>query len=247
MSQPTATAITPRHYQALCGLALAAMFLLQMQQNILLFFNLMMLALGALAILRFASLSPVLVLVALAGGQLFDQHQQNGFFDPDHLRSYRSLNINNVLFCMATLTYLIGHYRLYGLRFGVLPFDARQGSAAVQARSVETLSAVELASLVIPIPLCALLADFTAVLLRQPWTVVGYLPREKQLLTIGWAVLLALFVAAHGFRYWRRLQMDRATALLLLQDVVWNETRGEQRQLNRWIVWKKLKQWRGDS
>ena len=239
MSQPLP--ITPRHYQALCGLALAAMFLLQMQQEILIFFNLAMLLLGALAIFHFTRVSPIVVFAVMAAGQLFDQHQQNEFFGPDHLGSYRSLDITNILLCVATLTYLIGHYRLHGLRFGVLPYDTRQESVAAQARGETTLSAVELASLMIPIPLCALLADFTVVLLRQPWTVIGYLPREKQLLTVGWAVLLALFVAAHGFRYWRRLQMDRATALLLLQDVVWNETRGEQRRLNRWIAWKKLR------
>jgi hypothetical protein len=30
--------------------------------------------------------------------------------------------------------------------------------------------------------------------------------------------------------------------LLLLQDILWNETRGEQRRLNRWVAWTKLKE-----
>jgi hypothetical protein len=50
MSQPN-PAITSRHYQALGGLALAAMFLLQMQQDIVVFVNLLMLFVGALGLL----------------------------------------------------------------------------------------------------------------------------------------------------------------------------------------------------
>jgi hypothetical protein len=50
-----------------------------------------------------------------------------------------------------------------------------------------------------------------------------------------------MFLAAHAFRYWRRLQMDRTTAILMLQDILWRETRSEQRGINRWIVWRKLR------
>jgi len=50
-----------------------------------------------------------------------------------------------------------------------------------------------------------------------------------------------MFLASHGFRYWRRVQMDRVSALLMLQDILWNETRGEQRRINRWLAWRKLR------
>jgi hypothetical protein len=147
--------------------------------------------------------------------------------------------MTEVLLCAATLTYLIAQYRLDGVRHGVLPVDPRQ-SRAEQGRSPGTLSGAELASLVAPIPLCALLAELAGFVLKQHWTLIGLPPRWKQFLMIAWLVLVVMFVAAHGFRYWRRLQMDRATARLLLQDVLWNETRGEQRRINRWLAWKKL-------
>ena len=50
-----------------------------------------------------------------------------------------------------------------------------------------------------------------------------------------------MFLAAHVFRYWRRLQMDRVSAMLMLQDLLWHETRGEQRRISRWIAWKRLR------
>ena len=106
---------------------------------------------------------------------------------------------------------------------------------------METFSTLISHNIWVLIPLCALLAEFAGFVLKQHWTVIGLPPRWKQFLMVAWLVLLVLFVAGHGFRYWRRSQMDRATALLLLQDLLWNETRGEQRRLNRWIVWKKLK------
>ena len=59
---------------------------------------------------------------------------------------------------------------------------------------------------------------------------------------VAWSLLMVLFLTAHAFRFWRRLQMNRATALLLLQDILWRETRAEQRRVNRWIVWQKLRE-----
>jgi len=48
-----------------------------------------------------------------------------------------------------------------------------------------------------------------------------------------WTVIIVMFVAAHAFRGWRRAQMTRPLAQLTLQDVLWNETRGEQRRIAR--------------
>src|SRR5947209_6503541 len=126
MSQsPPTLPITPRHYQAICGLALGAIFLVQMQQNIHLLVNLLTLFIGSVSILYRVRLSPLLVLVAMACGHLYEQYNQNQFFSPD-IRSFRFLNVTDVLLCMATLTYLVGQYRLHGLWFNVFPYDVRQ-------------------------------------------------------------------------------------------------------------------------
>lgn len=235
--------ISARHYQVVCGLALAAIFLVQVQQAtmamaVTLVANLFVVLVGTLGILYQLRLSPMFVLLALSLPHLVEQHQSNQMFNPD-FRSFR-FEIADVLLCIAMLTYMIGHYRLLGLRFGVLPPDARQ-SAADQKRSAESLSAAELTGLIFPVPAFALLAQLAALGLKQQWTLVELTPRWKQFLLLSWTILLLLFLAAHAFRYWSRLQMNRFTAMLLLQDLLWQQTRREQRRIQRWWTWKNLK------
>ena len=120
--------ITQRHYQALGGLALAAIFLLQLQhssglQEGALLANLFVLLLGAVGLLYRVRLSPILVLCAIAApivAEHYNRHQFNLDF-----RSSRILDVADVLLCVAILTYLTAQYRLHGLRFGVLPADPR--------------------------------------------------------------------------------------------------------------------------
>jgi hypothetical protein len=230
--------ITPRHYQTLCGLSLAAIALMQMQSldldgSIKLALHAVFLGTGALAILDRVRLSPILVLVAMAAPYLIEQQRVNQFFGPDHTY-LRFPDIGDVLVCIAALTYFIGHYRLLGLRIGVMPADRR---LPPHVRSEQSLSAAELATLIFTVPAFALLAQFASLLLkRQPFLAID--PRINEFVLFAWALVLAMFFAAHAFRYWRRLQMDRVSALLLLQDMLWHETRGEQRVIQRWLAWK---------
>ncbi len=246
LPQPAgATTITARHYQAVCGLALAAIFLVQLQQSslampITLLANLLMIFIGTLGILYRVRLSPIFTFLALAFPLLMERYHADQLFGAD-FRNVRFLDVADVLLCIAMLTYLIGQYRLHGLWFGLLPSDARL-KTETQARSQTSLSAAELAGLIFPIPVCALLAQFAVLALKQNWNLVELTPRWRQFLVAVWAILLIMFLAAHAFRYWRRLHMDRVSALLLLQDMLWHETRGEQRRIQRWSAWRKLQQ-----
>jgi hypothetical protein len=259
MSEPitsaTATAtltkrpLSARHYQAICGLALAAIFLVQVQQStvampITLLANLFVVFIGTLGVLYRLRLSPMFVLIALAVPHLVEQHQSNQLFNPD-FRSLR-FEVADVLLCIGMLTYVTGHYRLHGLWFGVSPVDARL-PAAQQVRTDASMTEAELLGLILPIPAFALVAQLAALVLRQHWTLLELTPRWTQFLVLSWTLLLVMFLAAHGFRYWRRLQMDRFTAQLMLQDILWQQTRGEQRRIQRWIVWKKLMAAKNDA
>jgi hypothetical protein len=238
-----AAPITPRHYQAIAGLALAAIFLIQLQQpsgmeSGALVANLFMLLLGVIGLLYRIRLSPMLVLCVLALPVLFEQYNRNQL-NVD-LRTFRALDMADVLLCVATLTYLVAQYRLHGLWFGVMPADPRI-AAEQAARSEASLSSGELLALIVPIPASALAAQLAVLLLRQQWTLLDLPSRWKQFLIVAWTLLLLLFLMAHFFRHWRRLQMGPATARLLLQDILWHETRGEQRRINRWLAWRKLR------
>jgi hypothetical protein len=243
--------ITPRHYQALCGLSVAAIVLTQMQYleidaSIKLALHAVLLSTGALAILNRARISPVLVLVIIAVPYLIEQQRASQFFRLDFGRT-RFLDVGDVLVCIAALSYFIGHYRLIGLRVGVLPADRRLLPDATtkatppQARSEKSLSMTELAMLAFVVPSFALLAQFASMLLQR-WRFLDIDPRINEFVLLAWVLLLNMFLTAHAFRYWRRLQMDRVSALLLLQDTLWEETRGEQRRIQRWLAWKKLRE-----
>jgi hypothetical protein len=235
---PSVTAV---HYQTVCGLALSGVILVQLQQSTLvpaiaLIVNVLIGLIGALGVFYRVRLSPLYVLAAIAAPHVIESFMYGSQPFNANLRGVRSLNLADVLLCMASLTYFIGQYRLQGLRFGLVP----KGDA-LPVRSHRSLNPAELIALIFVVPSFALLAEIGYLTLMRPWGVLDVDPRLRQLLLVVWALLLAVFLSAHAFRYWRRLRMDRVTALVLLQDVLWNETRGEQRRINRWLAWMKLR------
>ncbi|MBM3993246.1 MAG: hypothetical protein FJ303_03675 [Planctomycetes bacterium] len=245
--------MTERHYQAMSTLALSVVILIQIQQQatflagVALFVNVLIALVGAMAIFYRSSLSPLVVLIAIAAPQIaetFDFH--NLQFRGDR-RSMQLLDVGEVVWCAAVLVYFIGQYRLQTLWFGILPDDARvttppgEDPGPPKVRSARSLRPTELAALVFAVPAVVFFAQIAVMVLKHPWTFVDLEDaRWKQLFVVAWTLLVVMFLAAHVFSHWRRLQMDRGSALLTLQDTLWDETGGEQRDINRWIVWKKL-------
>ncbi len=246
---PDLPPVQPQNYQVLCGIALAAMFLVLLQQGLMLF-GLAALLLGSAAVLLRARLSPLLVLLVVVGGELTRQY----LFPALQLRG--ALDVEDVVLCAATLAYVAGHYRLIALWSNILPPDPRQryhkdahavvplrrlGKIARQHRPAGQMSRGELASFVLQLPLFALLA-------QGVWMIVGarralheFSPRWMQFLQLAWGLALAVFLASQLFRVWRLVSMDRMTAQVLLQDELWQETRGEQRRIGRWLAWFKVR------
>jgi len=54
-------------------------------------------------------------------------------------------------------------------------------------------------------------------------------------------------LASSILNYLARRQMTRAEAELMLQDILWRETRREQRRIGRWLAWSRNRQDRLDS
>ncbi|HTD79690.1 MAG TPA: hypothetical protein VK898_18790 [Chloroflexota bacterium] len=242
-------AVQPQHYQVLCGMALATIFLVLLQQTLVLF-GLVALLMGAAAILLRARLSPILILLPVVGGQLLRQ-----YLYPEW-RLHTALDVEDVLLCAATLAYLAGHYRLLALWSNILPPDPRQryhkgahavvpiarlGKVAPQHRPASHVSRGELAWFVLQLPLFALLAQGVWIVIGARRELHDLSPRWMQFLQLAWGLALGAFVAAQFFRIWRLLSIDRMTAQMLLQDELWNETRGEQRRIGRWLAWFNLR------
>ena len=86
-------------------------------------------------------------------------------------------------------------------------------------------------------------ARTVTVIIVQAWPSAyrGFdVPRISRLLSLAWLLMVGLLVAGTVLAHWRRRQMDRAAAQLLLQDTLWRETRRGQRRIFRWLAWRKL-------
>jgi len=241
--------VRPLHYQVLCGAALAVLFVVQLQQGLLVAATFGML-IAIPAILLRVLISPLLVLIPLIAGQIWLS------YPVEALRSQRPLQLEDVALCTGALAYVAGHYRLIALWRSILPADPRQryhkhaaaivpldrlGRIAVQHRPASSLSRAEIARLVLELPLFAILAQGVWIVLSMPRDILGLPPRWVQLGLLVWGLTLGLLIAGQVLRALRLLHMDRMTAKMLLQDVLWNETRREQRRIARWLAWRRLR------
>jgi hypothetical protein len=61
---------------------------------------------------------------------------------------------------------------------------------------------------------------------------------------LAWAIAMPLIAVSTvlGYQRWRRRTPNES--LLFLQETLWTETRRDQRRLNRWLAWGKLRRQR---
>jgi hypothetical protein len=151
----------------------------------------------------------------------------------------------------AVLAYSAGQYRLQGLTRMILPANLRPvGPPAGDAAGVGAPSRR-------PVPaneIFLLLA--TAVGWGEAAQVVwaglpeGFAELSRpvdRLLALGWLLALVLLVGAGLIGYQGRVRARPEAARLYLQDIFWQETRGEMRRFHRWLVWARLRQRRKDA
>jgi hypothetical protein len=241
--------VRPGHYQVLCVLALGIVFLIQLNHGLLIPAAAVLLMGGAAVLLR-VRISPLLVLMALVAGQLYSARTFPGF------QVAAPLQTQDVLLCAAALAYVAGHYRLLALWQNILPPDPRQrffqgiavvaplhrlGRVARRPRPAALLSRAEIAWFVLQLPLFALLAQGAWIVVGARREMFDLPPAWVQLVVIAWGLVFGLLVARQLFHVRRLRQMNRATAEILLQDALWQETRGEQRRMGRWLAWWHLR------
>jgi hypothetical protein len=236
-------------YAVLCLAALAVIFLVEMQHSVRLTTPLL-LAIGLIGVLTKMRAAPVLLLVALAAGHLFEQQRLTGLGWRWAVQP-RAFQVPDVVLCGAVLLYVAAHYRLQALTRHVFPPDARRrepvpgkpGKRRVirHKRSPGLATPEEAALLVLLLPVPALLAQALWLVLARPWTVLGLPVPVGRILLLGWVLALAAFLVGALLGHWRTRQMDAAEGTLFLQDTLWHETRREQRRLNRWLAWAQLR------
>jgi hypothetical protein len=240
-----------RQYQFLCLLALGAAFLVDLQQRVLLV-SLLVLLIGAWGVLSKLRLGPILYLGALAAAQLAKQFAAERLGVPWRPPA-AGLRVEDAVLSMAVLAYVAAHYRMQGLALNILPLDRRRRAGPPrwklfpppiipQRRGQDLVTPREVGLFLIALPLWGLAGLLLWQGLEPVGPFVGLPIGLARLVVLGWAIGLGLILASALLAYWRHRQNSPAEAAQFLQDAFWQDTRGEQRTLNRWLAWRKLNQ-----
>lgn len=228
---------------------------------------------GVALVLRWRSaplmILPAIVLVVVARSQGLDPYQLlvrlfamgvGYFFGVPFFSPFRPLVylrnpplVAEVMLAAGLLGYFIAAYHLAALRFGPFPPEPRRRSLPRPRPTAPVL--------VLPAPgrrqLVAAAAVPLAVALlgvlgwrwidrREPPLDLMPTPGRLVLIVAVFGIpVLAVSVLLRSLALW---QLSREQAALYLQDVAWQETRREQRRMQRWRVWARLRRrWRGTT
>jgi hypothetical protein len=212
--------------------------------------TLLALVIGVPGLLLRWRLAPVLLLVVVAWGELYLVLSMLG---PGWMPVTRwRFNPLDVVLSAAVLAYVAGHYRLQALTRHVVPIDPRERAGEPRwdlarmrslppvvrrARSRRLITAEEVSLLLLTLPGWALLGQICGLLLTLPGPLFGLSPLGSQLVLVVWMLGIVGLVTASIVGHIRDRQMGPQEATLLLQEVVWEQTRREQRRLQRWAAW----------
>jgi hypothetical protein len=170
-----------------------------------------------------------------------------------------SFRVTDFILCGATLAYLIAQYRLQSMMNHIFPVDSRQREGpprwhvgilslryqpeiAKERRSPKLVSREEIGLLILGSGLWATLAQACWHLFPSNWGNPGFPTPEWRAILMTWIVGAALYIVFGLLHYWAQRHMTAEEAMLVLQDELWKETRGEQRRVNRWLAWARLRQ-----
>jgi len=227
-------------YVALCGAALAVLLLVLLQRGQNLVVSLLILSVGVAGVLTRMRLAPLLVLGLVTFNELFQQFTVSQAHEPELGRVFQ---VSDVLLCAALLGFVAGQYRLQGLGRFVFPPDEHVGqirtpiTVVQRRRSALLVTPQEVSLLAVSLPFWALAAQLAWHWLAQQRALLEWDGRIVRATVCLFALVTGLTVAAAVLHHVRRRRMTLEEATLLLQDTFWNETRGEQRWLARWLAW----------
>jgi hypothetical protein len=251
------------NYLALCGVALGVIVLVLLSQGHSLFVCVMVVALGAGGVWLRMSLAPIALVLVVALSQMLLQLSWHDFRWRWQLPARGPIVVADVLLGAAVLAYVVGQYRLQGLRRHIFPPDPRLrllhrytrppgppelAPGIERKRDLQLVTPVELAVLVVSLPLCALAAQVVWLMLSKSPDVLTRHPEEQwspaanRMVAMVIGLVGSLVMASALLRHMRLRQMTTDEARLLMQDTLWNETRGAQPWFARWLTWFRLDQ-----
>ena len=238
-----------RQYQMLCLLALGVIFLADLQDGVLLL-SLLVLLVGFFGVLSRLRLGPILLLVLVAAEQLARQFAWRRLQLP-YVAPLQRIALNDLVLAMGVLGFVLAHYRMQGLMLNIVPRDPRlrvgpgrwfrRPKVLTHRRPGGLVTPVEIGWFILCLPLWVLVAQLLWAWLGLPRVIVGLAPGPVRIILAAWVVGVGILLTTALLNLWRRRQSHPEVAALFLQDVLWKETRREQRRLNRWLAWSRLK------
>ncbi len=236
------------HYLVVGLVSLSVIWLLLVRREVTPMVTLFPILVGILGITIRWRLAPVLMLVILAVCLKIEWIPREATF-----------RITNFILCGAALVYLIAQYRLQSLMDHIFPIDSRrregpprwhvgllslryQPEIAHERRPPALVTREEIGMVVLGSALWAALAQLSWIWVPSRWGNPGFPQPAWRAIVLTWIAGASLYVAFSLLHYWSRRHMTAQEALLFLQDELWKETRGEQRRINRWRVWARLRQ-----
>ena len=235
-------------YFVVCAVSLAMLLMIQIRQGQGLLVSLLLILVGGGGLLARFRLAPLLMVVLVTMIEVLRRH-----FDPDlrwqtDTQQGPAFRTPDLLRAVAVLGYVVGHYRLQGIHRHIFPPDYRLAAATkervqvARRRSAEAMAALEEPLLILSLPVFALLGQLAWLGLAQPRNLLDWDPWVVRLATIILTLVIGVSITASLLTAWRRRRMTPAEARLLMQDVLWTQTRGEQRWFTRWLAWFWIKE-----
>jgi hypothetical protein len=259
--QPSSAA---RNYTIICLTALLLVLLVLLGEYDAVWLAPVPFLIGCLGLLRRWSTAPVMLVLVVA--VLYFGPTWTGLFSRSTLPGAETFRLTDFILCGAVLAYAVAHYRLQGLERSIFPPEnrrpmpqrdqrrSRRGTlhSAASRRSAWSVSTDEFTLLLLSLPLWAGVAEVCLyVLPSRPlsvglplhwWRATASLPLSWwRAIVFIWLFGLGWLVAASLLGYWGKRRIGPEEATLLLQETLWQETRREQRRLNRWLAGARLR------
>jgi hypothetical protein len=174
--------------------------------------------------------------------------------------SHDVLPLSDLLLALSVLTYAAAQYRVQGLTRRLFPPPPRRRALAavegpeatkkaeeLERRSPDGVKGREFVALLAGLAACGVGAAVFWDWLKDRVTDLEIPNFVWQGILALWLLGGAILIAAAALRYLAFRRMSAPEALLYLQDVLWRESRGEQRRLNRWLAWAWLRRRRREE
>ena len=236
------------HYYVVCLVSLCVIWLVLLRRELPATVTLFPVLVGILGIAVRWRLAPVFLLVTLAICLKFELTSEG----------QRALRVSDMILCAATLAYVAGQFRLQGLLDHVVPIDPRrrqgpprwhvgllsiryQPEVVREKRAPSLVTREEVGMLILVSALWAGLAQICWNLLPLEKGNPGFPVPVWRAILLAWIIGASLYVVFGLLDYLSHRAMTAEETTLFLQDVLWKETRGEQRRLNRWSAWARLR------